>query len=67
MSENETTNLLDCPFCGGRPIIKQTSKNGMQVRCTSCLMGIKQKTLRFNIAWLEKTLASSWNMRVVKK
>lgn len=55
--------LLPCPFCGGNAEIKQYAANGIQVRCKSCLMGLKQKTLRCSLEWLTDRMVESWNAR----
>lgn len=58
-------DLKDCPFCGEKAEIKQTGKNEMQVRCTDCHIGIKQKTLRLGLDWLRTNLIESWNKRTI--
>ena len=55
--------LRSCPFCGGEAEIKQYAHNGLQVKCRSCLMGLKQKTLRYSLEWLKQKLIESWNAR----
>lgn len=54
----------NCPFCGGPAEIRQTGKNKMQIRCTSCLVGKQQKVLRMSLEWLREALIKDWNKRV---
>lgn len=59
-----TLVMLPCPFCGGDPEIKQTGRNKLKLRCRSCVMGIEQKTLRYDLIWLETKMIEGWNSRV---
>jgi Restriction alleviation protein Lar len=55
--------LKRCPFCGGEAKIDQYCRNGLYLRCTSCLMGQKQKVLRMSIDWLRHKMIEGWNKR----
>jgi len=55
--------LLPCPFCGGKPELKQVSRNGLEIKCTTCLVKMRQKVLKFNLEWLESKMTESWNKR----
>jgi len=46
--------LLPCPFCGGKAEIEQNARNGYYLKCTSCVHGIKQKTIHHSLDWLRK-------------
>lgn len=56
-------NLRPCPFCGGSPEIEQTGKMELTLRCKSCVIGIKQKTLRYGLDWLRAAITEGWNKR----
>ena len=60
----QTDVMLPCPFCGGEPEIKQEGRNGLRLKCKSCLIGIKQKTLRYSLEWLRGKMIEGWNKRV---
>ncbi len=39
--QQNNTDIKTCPFCGGEAEINQISKNGLKIRCKSCLMGLE--------------------------
>lgn len=60
--------LLDCPFCGGRPIAflqgnEHTKTRAITVKCTSCPVSMKQRT-RYGVVWLEDLMIDRWNRRI---
>lgn len=60
---SELIKLLPCPFCGGTPQEDQIGRNGWQIKCASCVILYKQKTLRYDIVWLRERMAEKWNTR----
>jgi len=56
--------LKPCPFCGGETELKQISRNGLQIRCKRCLVGLKQKVLHQSLEWLALKMAETWNKRI---
>lgn len=63
MNTQPDKELLPCPFCGGKAEIKQNARNGYKLKCTSCVVGITQKTLRNSMEWLEEVMIRDWNKR----
>lgn len=55
--------LRSCPFCGGEAQLKRYARNGWEVRCRKCLIGLKQKTIRHTLDWLKQKMIESWNAR----
>ena len=60
----EHLQLSPCPFCGGKAEIKQTGRLKLKLKCTSCLIGIEQKTLRYTLDWLKEKMIEGWNKRI---
>lgn len=56
-------DLSPCAFCGSEAKLERFSKNGMMISCSKCPAQMKQKVLRFDLSWLEKSLRDSWNRR----
>lgn len=56
--------LLPCPFCGGKASIEQNARNGYKLKCTSCVVGITQKTIHQSMEWLKDRMIEDWNKRV---
>jgi len=57
-------NVHPCPFCGAMPTIEQTSRNGLELKCSNCLMGYRQKTLHHSLDWLKERMIERWNTRL---
>lgn len=58
--------MLNCPFCGGQPEIRQTGKKSLWIKCRQCHFGLKQSVLKFSLEWLEESLIEAWNKRFQK-
>jgi transcription elongation factor Elf1 len=65
--DTELDELLDCPFCGGRPVAhlignEYLTKIKITIKCSSC--GV-QRTIGSvkSIEWLEEVSIAKWNMR----
>jgi len=57
--------LKPCPCCGCENVVMEHfSKNGMLIKCKSCLIMIKQKVRTQNIEWLADKITKTWNKRV---
>jgi hypothetical protein len=56
--------LLPCPFCGAEPKSEQDGPKGWKIKCPSCVIMYKQKTLRFTVEWLRDRMVKTWNKRV---
>lgn len=69
MEKNTDTELSEqeikpCPFCGCDNIeLKQHCRNGWHIKCKRCLIGLKQKTLRYSMDWLRQKMIEGWNER----
>lgn len=59
----EYCELKPCPFCGGKPILIQQSKKTLWIRCSKCMMGLKQSVVIKSIDWLRMELIKDWNKR----
>lgn len=68
----ELSELLDCPFCGGRPVAflrgnEYLNKNGKKVsitiRCPKCRIERTDAVLKNSIEWLEEVAIKNWNDR----
>lgn len=60
--------LLDCPFCGGKPQIMYTGndrskKRKMNIKCMGCRVQRTDATLMHDFEWLENICAEAWNAR----
>jgi len=54
--------LKECPFCGCAPMFWRYGKKGLEIR-TKCSVSMKQKTLRFDLEWLQDKMIEKWNNR----
>lgn len=63
MNKDTVTEPLPCPFCGGEVLIVPYQRNGLNLKCKSCLIGIKQRVLRNSIEWLREKMIEGWNKR----
>jgi len=66
--DTELDELLDCPFCGGRPVASLMG-NGkfiktikIKIKCTQCRVERTIASIR-SIEWLEEVSIAKWNMR----
>ena len=64
--------LLDCPFCGERPVAflqgneylnKMGKKVSITIKCPNCRIQRTDAVLKQSIEWLEETAISNWNKR----
>lgn len=58
--------LLPCPFCGGEAEIKQIARNGLRIKCRSCVVGKTQKVIKHSLEWLREKMITDWNTRTPK-
>jgi ferredoxin len=57
--------LKNCPFCGGQAGMRQVSRCGIEIRCKSCSVTLKQRVVeRQMLGWLEGIMIETWNKRV---
>ena len=66
--DTELEELLDCPFCGERPIAylqgnEFTTKKSITVKCPHCLVQRTTGTLYHSSEWLEEKVIQLWNIR----
>jgi transcription elongation factor Elf1 len=74
--DTELEELLDCPFCGARPVAYlkgntylnlKRKKVSIIVKCTGCYVQREIATLGgHNIEWLEDISIAKWNARLIK-
>lgn len=61
-SESAFSVLLDCPFCGGKPVMKDLGSSRYHIKCPNC-------PARFGEAWgsdeTEDYLCENWNRRAI--
>jgi len=60
-------NLLPCPFFGGEAELNQYCKNGLRIKCKSCLIKKEQKVLMLSMDWLREHMIKDWNTRTTLK
>ncbi len=60
----EERKIKLCPFCGSEAILNQHARNGMEIKCSKCLIGLKQRTISYGLEWLETKLIERWNKRI---
>ena len=58
------TELMPCPFCGGKATLKQTGKNKLTIKCGNCLAKMEQRVLKNSLQWLEEEMNKDWNKRL---
>lgn len=70
--DTELDELLDCPFCGSRPVAflqgneyrnMMGKKVSITVRCKKCRIQRTDAVLRGSLEWLEQTAIKNWNTR----
>lgn len=59
----DENGLLPCPFCGYKAEINFVGRNGVEIKCPSCVIKYKQKTIRHDTDWLKKRMTETWNKR----
>jgi len=63
-----SSDWLDCPFCGARPVVEHigndfSKKRCIKVKCSGCHVERTDSALRFGITWLEEVSQNAWNKR----
>ena len=70
--DTELDELLDCPFCGGRPVAflrgnehlnKSGKKVSVTIRCPNCRIERTDAVLKNSIEWLKEVAIKNWNNR----
>lgn len=56
--------LKRCPFCAGKAEITQIGKDGLIIKCNTCLIQKKQRVMRKDLDWLKDRLIKNWNTRI---
>lgn len=59
----ELKEIKPCPFCGGTPHLKLKKRNGIDLKCRTCGIGIYQVTIKFGLDWLENKMIEIYNKR----
>ena len=67
-NEREFT-LLDCPFCGGSPVIQykgnnHTKSRQIEIKCRECRVKRVDGARKFGFDFLEEAAVENWNKRV---
>lgn len=57
------TDLLPCPFCGAPVFFMPYKRDGLKIECKPCVISYAQRTIRFDLNWLEEKMAAHWNRR----
>ena len=70
--DTELSELLDCPFCGTKPIAylqgnEYTKKRFITIKCPKCLVQRKVGAISQPTEWLEGKSIQLWNNRVFTK
>jgi hypothetical protein len=65
--ETMESELLPCPFCGSSPVVDYYGRNGIEIKCKSCVIKYKQKTIRHDLDWLFGQMKETWNNRTNSK
>jgi len=66
--DTELQELLDCPFCGGRPIAylqgnEYSKKRTITIKCEKCLVRRTTGAISQPNEWLEEKAIQLWNSR----
>ena len=70
--DTQLDELLDCPFCGGRPIaylcgnehfFKLQKKISITIKCPKCNVQRTVGAIHQSIEWLESKSIELWNKR----
>lgn len=64
-------DLLICPFCGGKPIVKHIGNNftksrKVEIKCPDCRIKRVDAALNHDFDWLEKVAIEGWNQRIAQ-
>lgn len=67
--DTELVELLDCPFCGGRPVAylqgnEHTRKRSITIKCQKCFIKRTVGAIVQPTKWLEEKSIQLWNNRV---
>lgn len=71
--DTELDELLDCPFCGSRPVAflrgneylnRMGKKVSITIKCPSCRIERTDAVLKNSIEWLEEVAIKNWNTRL---
>ena len=65
---DESDNVSDCPFCGGRPLISQkgndrTRSRSTTIKCRPCNVQMTHGAIRNSMEWTKKVTIEYWNSR----
>lgn len=60
---NQLKEIKKCPFCGGKPYFKRYKRDGLTLKCGGCGIGMQQRTIHFDLNWLEDKLIEIYNKR----
>lgn len=70
--DTQLDELLDCPFCGERPVSflrgnqhlnKMRRKVSITIKCPNCRIQRTDAVISHSIEWLEETAIRNWNVR----
>ena len=74
--DTELPELIDCPFCGGRPVAflrgntylnKMGKKVSITIKCPKCRIQRTDAAFMNSLEWLEEIAIKHWNNRVSLK
>ena len=66
--DTELPELLECPFCGGKPIAylkgnEHTKRRSITIKCPKCLVERTTGAITQSTDWLEGKAIQLWNNR----
>ena len=70
--DTQLDELLDCPFCGGKPSAhlignEHSKKRVIVIKCTRCFVERRVGAIYHETSWIEETAIKAWNNRVVSE
>lgn len=70
--DTELPELLECPFCGGKPVAHligndYTKKRSITIKCPKCLVEKTTGAIIQSTEWLEEKAIQLWNNRYLLK